>query len=278
MAGVGQFVGAVVTTLLSKLLSLKTWTLKNVDTGEIIRGQFPPDDITEEGNGSNFVQIQALSRANTIIQFINGKTPTLTVNSRFFKRDLLDDSPIDKIAKLKSWATMDALAASAGIRLRPPLLTFYLGDGLGVQMDCVMTEVANIKYTQPNALGGIRQVTFEMKFLQVSGSQTAASDEKEVTDTRYVHCKSDDYYEKLCAVEYGNPMIGVVIRQRNPTKGLLKAGDIIALPAAAGIAGSTPTQQSIALSGAFDKKNTATKQLRLQYLANRNRPYTAFIA
>lgn len=273
----GSFVAAVGATLLSKILSLKTWTLKNQDTGEIIQGQFPAEEVMLQNTGSNFVQIQALNRANSIIQFINGKTPTLNVKSRFYRRDFLDASPVDRIEKLKSWATMDALAASAGIRLRPPMLTFYLGDGLGVQMDCVMTECADIKYSEPNALGGMREVSFEMKFLQIGGAQTAASNEKEVLDTRYIHAKADDYYEKLCAAEYGDPMIGVILRQRNPTMGLLKTGDIIALPAAAGVAGSTPNQQSIALSGAFGRKSTVTKQLRLQYLNSRNRPYTAFV-
>lgn len=269
--------GAIVGTILSKLLALKSWTLKNNDTGETIQGQFPAEEVTLNNTGSNYTQIQALNRATSFIQFINGKTPTLTVTSRFYRRDFTDDAPVDKIEKLKSWATMDALAASAGIRLRPPLLTFFLGDGLGLQMDCVMTDCDNIKYAEPNALGGIRDVTFEMKFLSISGGQTASSSEKEVLDTRYVHAKSDDYYEKLCYKEYGDAMIGVIIRQRNPDKGLLKTGDVIALPAAAGIAGSKPTQQSIALSGAFGRKSTATKQLRLQYLNTRNRSYVAHI-
>lgn len=277
MAGAGAFASAVIGTLLAKMLALKTWTLKNVDTAEIIQGQFPAEEVKLENTGSNFVQIAALNRANSIIQFINGKTPTLTVSSRFYRRDFTDGSPVDKIEKLKSWATMDALAASAGIRQRPPKLTFYLGDGLGLQKDCVMTECANILYSQPNALGGMRQVTFEMHFLVLEGIQTSQSGEKEVLDTRYAHAKDDDYYEKLAAVEYGDPMIGVILRQRNPTMGLLKTGDIVAMPAAAGIAGSTATQQSIALSGSFGRKNTAAKQLRLQYLVSRNRPYTAFI-
>jgi hypothetical protein len=270
-------VGVVAGAVLSRLLALKTWTLKNQDTGETIQGQFPAEEVALDGTGSNFVQIPALNRANAIIQFINGKTPTLSVSSRFYRRDFTDDPPVDKIEKLRQWATMDALAASAGIRLRPPLLTFYLGDGLGLQMDCFMTDCTSIKYSEPNALGGMRQVTFEMKFLRVSGGQTASLDEKEVLDTRYFHCKSDDYYEKICELEYGDPMIGVVIRQRNPTKALLKTGDIIALPAAAGVSGSTPNQQSIPLSGAFGRKNTITKQLRIQYFNTRNRPYTAFV-
>lgn len=277
MASVGTAIIAIGATLLSKILALKTWTLKNVDTGDIIQGQFPAEEVTMDGVGSNFIQIPALNRANSIIQFINGKTPTLTVSSRFYRRDFTDDAPVDKIEKLKSWATMDALAATAGIRLRPPTLTFYLGDGLGLQMDCVMTDCANIKYSEPNALGGMREVTFEMKFLQVGGAQTAAPGEKEVLDTRYVHCKSDDYYEKICNIEYGNPMLGVIIRQRNPTMGLLQTGDIIALPAAAGVAGSTPATQSLSLVNSYGKKSTPQKQLRLQYFNSRNRPYTAFI-
>jgi len=267
--GIGNALIGVGGTLLSKMLSLKSWTLKNTEDGTTLKGQFPAEDVTRSVGG-NWSEIQALNRSNAFLQFLNGKSQTLSVQSRFFKRDMFDDSPVDKVEKLIEWT-------QSTIRFRrPPMLTFILGDGLGLQMDCVCTGVTGIKYGMPNSLGGIREVQFTMEFLRVSGRQTAFSSEQEVTDTRYAHAKDGDYYELLCQEEYGDPMIGVIIRQRNPTKPLLSAGDIIALPALEGVRGSVPSQQSIPLKGAYGRKDTIQKQLRLQFFNKRSTNYTTF--
>lgn len=267
--GIGNAAVAVGGTLLSKMLSLKTWSLKNNEDGTVLKGQFPAEQVSRSV-GANFAEIQALNRSNAFIQFLNGKTQTLSVKSRFFKRDLLDDSPVEKVDKLIEWT-------QSTVRFRrPPILTFYLGDGLGLQMDVVCKDITGIEYSEPNALGGIRQVSFTMEFMQVSGGQNSVSGEQEVTDTRYAHAKEGDYYELLCEQEYGDPMIGVVIRQRNPTMALLEPGDVIALPALEGVRGLTPQQQSIALKTAFGRKDTLQRQLRIQFFNKRAGDYTTF--
>jgi hypothetical protein len=267
--GIGNALIGVGGTLLSKMLALKAWSLKNTEDGTTLKGQFPAEKVTRNVGG-NWTEIQALNRANAFIQFLNGKTETLSVQSRFFKRDLLDDSPTEKIDKL-----IEFTKSTLRFR-RPPILTFYLGDGLGLQMDCVLTDITNIEYSEPNALGGMRQVSFTMEFKQVSGSQNSVTAEQEVTDTRYIHAKDGDYYEMLAEQEYGDPMIGVIIRQRNPTKALLSAGDIIPFPALEGVRGLTPKQQSIALKTAFGKRDTLQRQLRIQFFNNRSGDYTTF--
>lgn len=267
--GIGNALIGVGATLLSKMLSLKTWTLKNVEDGTILKGQFPAENVQRDV-GANWTEIQALNRSNAFLQFLNGKTQTLQVTSRFFKRDLFDDSPVDKMEKLIEWT-------QPTVRFRrPPILCYYLGDGLGLQMDVVCTGITGITYSEPNALGGIRQVTFTMNFLRIGGRQNSASNEEEVTDTRYAHAKEGDYYELLCQKEYGDPMVGVIIRQRNPDKALLKVGDIVALPALEGVRGQVPTQQSIPMKTAFGRKDTAQRALRIQYFNSRGGNYTTF--
>lgn len=267
--GIGNALIGVGATLLSKMLGLKSWTLKNTEDNTTLKGQFPAEDVTR-AVGGNWAEIQALNRSNAFIQYLNGKTDTLSVQSRFYKRDMFDDSPVEKVEKLIEWTR-------ATIRFRrPPMLTFILGDGLGLQMDCILKEVTGIKYGMPNALGGIREVQFTMEFMRISGRQTAFSSEQEVTDTRYAHAKEGDYYELLCEEEYGDPMIGVIIRQRNPTMPLLKVGDTIALPALEGVRGSVPTQQSLQLKGGYGRKDTLQKQLRLQFFDKRATEFTTF--
>ena len=261
--GLANAVIGVGATLLSKMLALKAWTLQNTEDGSVMKGQFPAEDVGRDV-GANWTEIQALNRQNAFLQFLNGKTDTLSVQSRFFKRDMLDDSPIEKIDKLISWTRLQA-----GTR-RPPLLTFSLGDGLGLQMDVVLVGLSGIKYGMPNALGGIREVSFTMQFLRVAGRQSATSGEKEVTDTRYHVAKDRDYYEALCLEEYGDPMIGVVIRQRNPTMALLQTGQTVALPALEGVRGVVAKQQSIPFRTAFGRRDTPQRRLLIQELNRRN--------
>lgn len=262
--GLGQAAIGIGATLLSKFLSLKTWTLENAKTKERIQGQFPAEELTRTVGG-NWAEIQALNRQHAFLQFLNGKTDTLQVSSRFYRKDLFDDSPVTKVEKLIKWTRI------LPSERRPPLLTFYLGDGLGLQMDVILAEVADIKYGMPNSLGGIRQVTFMMNFLHWSKEALNQTD-IEVTDTRYARVKDGDYYELLAQQEYGDPMVGVVLRQRHPTKAILKTGDNIPLPALEGVRGITPIQQSIALKGAFGRRDTPQKRLRIQFFNLRSAP------
>lgn len=266
--GVGNALIGVGATLLSKMLELKAWSLLNNKTNEMIKGQFPAEDVTRN-IGANWTEIQALNRQNSFLQFLNGKTDTLTVASRYYKKDLLDDSPVDKIEKLAEWTRMSR------DQRRPPLLTFFLGDGLGLQVDVILDSLSNIKYSQPNALGGIREVSFTMNFLRWSRSQMIA-DQLEVTDTRYHHAREGDYYEFLAFQEYGDPMIGVVLRQRHPDQPIVHAGDIVKLPALEGVRGSVPTQQSNTLKTAYGRKDTSQRRLRIFWFSLRSKPGNVF--
>lgn len=269
--GLGQAAIGIGATLLSKFLALKSWTLENAATKERIQGQFPAEELTRS-TGANWTEISALNRQHPFLQYLSGKTDTMSVASRFYRKDLFDDAPVTKIEKLIAWSR--ALPSDR----RPPLLTFYLGDGLGLQMDVVLTAITDIKYSIPNSLGGIRQVQFVMEFSRWSKEALNQAD-IEVTDTRYAHIKDGEYYELLCEREYGDPMAGVIIRQRHPTQAILKTGDIIPLPALEGIRGITPTQQSIPLKTAFGRKDTAQKRLRIQFfnLRSLSAPSSLFV-
>ena len=265
--GIGAALVGVGATLLSKMLALKAWSLQNVSTGEMLKGQFPAEEVSR-AVGGNWAEIQALNRQTAFLQFLNGKTQTLAVRSRFYKRDMFDDSPVERIEKLIEWTMI-----LPSFR-RPPLLTFFLGDGLGLQMDVILEGVSDIRYSEPNALGGIRQVSFTLEMRRWSRSALIAADQ-EVTDTRYARAKTGDYYELLCEKEYGDAMVGVVIRQRHPTQPLLVEGDIVKLPALEGVRGTVPTQQSLIFAKAFGRRDTPQKRLRLQWMERRAKSFVA---
>lgn len=268
--GIGDSVLSTTKTVgvavVSKMLGAKVWTLQNLLTNKTIKGQFPAEEVTRNV-GANWTQINALNRQHAFLQFLNGKTETLEVSSTFYKRDLLDDSPVERIELLTTWTQLDPKLR------RPPLLVFTLGDGLGLQKDVLLTDVSDIKYSKPNGLGGIREVKFTMKFMAASRALLMASDtgqaDSEVVDTRYATAQEGQYYEQLALIEYGDPMYGVVIRQRHPDQPLLDTGDRVALSALEGVRSETPAAISIPLVGAFGRKDTATKRRMIQAFVDR---------
>lgn len=240
-------------TLLSKFVNAKTWTLINLDTNEVLQGQFPPDGNTESV-GASYAEINGLNRQHPILQFIGGESDKVTLQARFYKRDLSDDSPVDKIKVLKSWARRDAKTR------RPPILVFALGGG-DLQLDqCVLEGVRDIQYSPPDLIGGVRQIRFSLELKRYKPFDPEAT---QVTDTRYARAKDGDYYEFLAQQEYGDPLIGDVIRKLHPTQLLLEPGNIVKLPSIEGVRKTRVTQTSIALKTAFGRKDTPQRRLRI---------------
>lgn len=265
--GLGHAALGVGFTLLSKLLSLKTWTLMNKDTQEVLQGQFPAENVSR-GAGNNYQITTALNRQNPIIQFINGELDTLSITSRFWRKDLFDEAPTDRIEKLLEWTRVDDKLR------RPPILTFALGDGLGLTMQVVLEKVDNIQYGNPNALGGIREVSFN---LSMRSHVPFNIDEQEVKDTRYHRVKEGEFYETLAQLEYGNPMLGIAIRRLHPTKPIAQPGDIVKLPAIEGVRTSDIQPNSIPLKTAFGNKDTAQRRNRIRHFELRSGSALSFL-
>jgi len=194
----------------------------------------------------------------------------MSLKSRFFKRDITDDSPT---AKMKQLLELTRRNEDKG---RPPILLFAIGDGNAVSMQVVLTDVSDIQYSPPNFLGDVKHVTFS---LQMRKFTPFSLSEKQVTSTRYHRAKDGEYYELIAQAEYGNALFGDVIRKlpEQNGKALLQAGDIVKLPSAAGVRSMQITQTSVALKGSFSQKNTAQKALRLEVLDRINKPYNSFV-
>jgi hypothetical protein len=112
-----------------------------------------------------------------------------------------------------------------------------------------------------------------MKFMLADRAMLIAADQgradAEVVDTRYAFAREGDYYERMAQEEYGDPMLGVVIRQRHPAAPLLDIGNRVALSALEGVRSEVPTQTSIPLKGAFGRRETASKRRKNAAFARR---------
>lgn len=252
---IGQGVAAA--TLL--LPNFKAWFLHNLDTQEILEAQFEPEELTEEV-GANWAQHTALNRGNAILQFLNGSNDTGSFKGTFYKQHAFDDTPLKKLQKLKSWAR-----PNSSVR-RPPVLLFHVGDG-HVEMNAVITGITGIRYGRPDAFGGLREVEFNVQLLRF---EPFSLDDTGETDTRYARAKDRDYYELLAQQEYGDPLIGDVIRKQHPDQAQLEDGDVVRLPSIEGVRGTRVEQTSIQLRTAFGRKDTPQRRLRLEFFDLRN--------
>lgn len=249
-------------TLLLKFLAAGTWTLINIDSKEALQGQFPTEDNGWDV-GANYAEITSLGRQNPILQFLNGAADRLTMKSRFRMAHEFDDSVIEKLNKLVSWARRDAKLG------RPPILQFVLGEGDAINAQVVLTAVSGIKYANPSFTGSTREVTFSIHLLKYT---EFSIDDEEVTDTRYHRTAQGETYELICQREYGDPMLGDVIRKQEEQNGkaLLVPGDIVKLPAPEGVRDSVVTQTSIPLQTAYSRQLTDQKANRIAHFNRRN--------
>lgn len=243
--------------------NFKIWQMKNLDTGEVLQGQFEPENVSRDV-GANWGQFTSLNRQNAILQFLNGAQETLSFDGRFFRDHALDSSPKIKLEKLISWTKI------ADKVRRPPVLQFWVGDG-HIQMNCVISGLT-ATYQRPDFFGELRDVGFSMSLLEFT---TFSIDDEVETDTRYAHARERDYFELLAFEEYGNPMIGDVIRKAHPQLQSLESGDIVKLPSIEGVRTVPVTQTSIPLKTAFGRKDTAQRELRLSFFDKRSSSYVS---
>lgn len=266
--GVGNALIGIGATLLSKLFSPDAWSVINTETGESLSGDFPHEGMSREV-GSNIAQIQSLNRQNPILQFLNGKADTLSLKSRFRYMDITDDEPVKKVEQLIKWVKLDPIVR------RPPVCIFSLGSSSNATWQVLLESVSNIEYSQTDFLGTVREVTFTLNMIRYF---PFSLDDQQATDTRYARARERDYYELLAWQEYGNPMLGVVIRQRHPQQLTLVPGNIVKLPSIEGVRTVRPAQTSLQLKNAYSRRDTDARRLRLQWFARRSVPYTSFVS
>jgi hypothetical protein len=202
------------------------WYLLNLDTAEKVKGQFPAENVTES-LGAEYAAHWALNRQNAILQFLHGAEDTISFEATLFKETagFLVDKPHRKVATLKKMVKRDKITG------RPPVLQFWIGDS-HVSMICVCDSM-QIRHEKPTHLGGMHEVhiTFNLRKYTPAIPGLISN-----FDTRYHVARVGDSYEMLCYTEYQTPILGVVIRQRNPSMPLApKPGAVIKLPSIQGL-------------------------------------------
>lgn len=248
-------------------LNLGAWFLQNTETGQILKGDFPPVNYTRSRSNS-YARHTSISRTNAIMQFLHGEAQKLSVDIRLFGRDIAFNSVERDLVLMESW-----MMPQSGLNDIPPVMTFWVGDA-HVIMDCVIISMANIRYGTPDIKGGVRDVSLTLELEEYVKFDI---NDNRLFETRYHRARQRDYYEMLTFREYGDPMMGDIIRKRHPTKPVINVGDTIKLPSIAAVRRDVVEPKSITFKGAFAKKDSPQKTLRATMFDLRARPYVSHI-
>jgi hypothetical protein len=256
-------------------LSKDVWNLTNVDTGDTIKGQFPPEDLKEE-TSNKYSTTTSLNRQNPIVQFLSGNVDTVSFVVTLFNTsgftgktafDFGGDIKND-LDRLKSWKQRDENLG------RPPILSLSVGDDMVSMESCIITSLSGISYDKPTKLGALRRVKLTINLMKY---EPFSLDSSTSGETRYHRAKLRDYYEILTYDEYGSPEMGDIIRKRHPKKTNIQPADVIKLPSKATLRREIIEPKSIALKNITNRKSSPQKELLLDILEERNRNYVSYV-
>jgi len=245
---------------------LESWFLVNLDTQEEIQGQFPPVEVTQDVSGT-YGESHSLNRQSAITQFLHGNSDTISFQGRLFTEDIFQ-SISAKLKLLQSWVRRDP------DKYRPPVLLFYVGDATLKADQCNLEALSGITYHSFRRDGSPRDVTFTInlrEYVPFSLEVVAAG------ETRYHRARFRDYHEAIAQREYGNPMLGVVVRQQHPNKALLEVGDVVKLLSIDVMRKEKAKPTSIALKTAYGRRDTPQRALRIEVFDQRNIERTSYI-
>lgn len=275
------------------LSSNKLWTLEMIDPPNTkFSGQFLAENTTEN-IGSRINTQQSLNADSSNKQWVGGQDNTFTFNARIYALDGVKDVA-SKIAKLKSFTKKrDDLS-------RAPMFIFSLGTQLS--FSCLVATVGGIRYDELRSDGTLRGATFSIELSiidekQTDGSVSLASKIKNVggiissavgfasgfdlinipggslhTIGRTATAKDGDTFESIAALEYGDALVGDVLRRANVEIFNIQAGDDVVLVDRQEIFQIEVTPQSNAL-----KDEEQRDILRQEFLELRGQSKTVFI-
>lgn len=228
------------------------WTLTNMDTGEVLEGQFAPVDAKESPGASEYAEHSSLGRDKPIMQYVRGGADTFSYGANFFAMSETDEAPSTKIKVLKRWARRDNNIG------RPPIVSFNLGENAQLQFwPAVIASVGEISYFDPPKYhGGIQAVNTRITLRSYTPYSVESTPAPE---TRYHHAKQGDYHELVAYYEYGDPGLGDVIRARNPEKSSLTTGDVVPLPSAEALRTSSRKPRSISFTTTTSSQDSIQK-------------------
>lgn len=188
----------------------KLWILMDLDRKEDIVGQFIPQSVSKSVSADIAVG-KSVNRDYPILQWISGELEEISFQAKLWATDSTDLTVEERLARLET------LVRRNSDLKRPPVCSFAWGSLATLQMDCLVKSIGGVSYDEVRDDGSFRGATLSitlMRFEEVQWKVTDPSVPEKFTRIR--RAKRGDTYESLAQDEYGNPLLGVLLRQLNP--------------------------------------------------------------
>lgn len=273
----------------------KGWVLEGIDDGFTTKfqGQFISENM-EEQIGSVLSETSTVNKSKPDFQWLSGEAEPFTFTSRIFASNSFKNIK-QQVEVLKTFARRNADLKRAprclftagteigftcfvrGVRLRYDELRSD-GSLRGVVVDLTLQKIEDT-VTKDAATSLASQIKFAAGVVAgVAGIAATAKKLKFIpggslhTIDRTVEVKQGFTFERIAQMEYGNALLGDVLRRTQPELANLKPGDKVELVERSEIIQIPITQQAVAL------KNTQENlALREEFLSLRNRKTTIFV-
>lgn len=273
----------------------KTWKLTGIDAGfeKEFEGQFLAQDM-EETVGAFLGETTTINKAAPDFQWIRGEAEKFSFTTRLWASNSLKNVK-QQVNLLKSFARRDPTLKRAP--------KFLFSAGTEISFTCFVRGV-RFRYDELRIDGSLRGavVDLELQVIEdkavgnaatslasqikfaagiVVGAVGIAAQVKRLikipggslhTVGRTLVVKEGQTFESIAAIEYGNALLGDILRRAQPEIANLKAGDKVSLVEPSEIIQIPVTQQSIALMNT--QENQTLRELKI---SARNRPTTIFI-
>jgi hypothetical protein len=197
--------------------SKKLWLIVDLDRKEDIVGQFIPQSVSKTV-AADIAVGKSVNRDYPILQWISGELEEISFQAKLWATDSTD-SVEERLLRLEN------LVRRNSDLKRPPVCCFAWGGLETLQMDCLVKSIGGVTYDEIRDDGTFRGATLSITLMRYEEVQWKVTDPSVPEKfTRIRRAKRGDTYEALAQDEYGNPLLGVLLRQLNPrTPGMLLA-------------------------------------------------------
>lgn len=187
----------------------------NFQRGSRIASQFTPQQV-QRNLGENVVEGGGFSRESPIIQWVGGMLESFTFEARFFSEHSQDNTAAEKLEQLELLRKRDSTLG------RPPLLAFYWGVAIPDGFPCLLDSMGTISYDEIREDGTIRGFTCQITVKRFTEYQLETTPVSQGERTPVYVAKHGDTYESIAAWRYGDPLLGVLLRQMNGRAPMVK--------------------------------------------------------
>lgn len=203
-------------------LDQKLWVLTNLDkpNEKDIVGQFVPQSVSKTVSG-DIAAASSVNRDYPILQWTAGELEVVTFQAKLWAKDSEDMTVEQRLVALEN------LVRRLSDLKRPPICAFSWGSVGTLNIECLVKSIGGVTYDEVREDGTLRGVSVDITLQRYEEVTLVSTDpSKPETYTRVRRAKKGDTYESIALWEFGDPELGVLLRQLNPRRPGMALADL----------------------------------------------------